>query len=66
MSVDSKYSVGDIIHCQGIKGVVVYPRVKRKVTVAWQGFDDLDDYSFEWLEDKCGYKKHRGSGLQIS
>jgi len=26
MSVKTEYKVGDIVHCQGIKGVAVYPR----------------------------------------
>jgi hypothetical protein len=47
------YKVGDVINCKGIKGVVVFPRKPRKITVSWQGMDDLDDYSSEWLNENC-------------
>jgi hypothetical protein len=49
----SEYKLGEIIICQGMEGIVVYPRKYKQVTVAWKGMDDLDDYSTEWLDTNC-------------
>ena len=54
-----KYEVGDKINCSGIRGVVVYPRRSKLVTISWDGFDDLDDYTYEWLEEHCGDKRRK-------
>jgi hypothetical protein len=47
------YEVGTILNCKGIYGVVVFPRKVKMVTVSWEGFNDLDDYSVNWIKENC-------------
>ena len=47
------YKPGTLIYCQGIRGVVIYPRKKGKVSVVWNGMDEIDDYQGGWLSEHC-------------
>jgi hypothetical protein len=47
------YPIGSIISCEGVLGVVVFPRKRKKLSIYLNGFDDLDDYTAEWITKNC-------------
>jgi len=58
------YLVGSFVTCKGINGVVVYPRKSEYVTVAWNGFQDLDDYSVTWMDSNCDFLDSRKGSVK--
>lgn len=52
-NICKKYAPGKLIECHRIKGVVIYPRKRGKISVAWQGMNEIDDYSPKWLMENC-------------
>jgi hypothetical protein len=50
------YKVGTILNCNGLLGVVVFPKNKDMITVSWKGLDELETYSKEWIKENCTVK----------
>jgi len=48
-----KYKTGTFLNCSGIRGIIVFPRKENKISVAWQGMDNIDDYQPKWLKENC-------------
>jgi len=48
-----KYKPGKILNCQGLSGIIIFPRKRNQISVVWQGMDEIDDYSPNWLEENC-------------